>query len=111
MSDPITKEQQARAAINQRLIESGEKERLKEFLRNKLVETGWKDQMKTHCREVIKRKGLDNVTAEELVQEITPIAESQIPESVTEELKKKLRDFLTMYSVSGNNTNEPKNLV
>ena len=32
------------------LIESGEKERLKELLRERLVECGWKDEMKTLCR-------------------------------------------------------------
>ena len=32
------------------LIESGEKERLKELLRERLVECGWKDEMKALCR-------------------------------------------------------------
>jgi enhancer of yellow 2 transcription factor len=34
----------------QQLIESGEKERLMELLRERLVECGWKDEMKAHCR-------------------------------------------------------------
>ena len=37
---------QVRNAINKRLIETGEKERLKERLRNRLTECGWKDDMK-----------------------------------------------------------------
>jgi hypothetical protein len=32
------------------LIESGEKERLKELLRERLIECGWKDEMKSYCR-------------------------------------------------------------
>uniref|UniRef100_A0A8C5YC26 ENY2 transcription and export complex 2 subunit n=1 Tax=Microcebus murinus TaxID=30608 RepID=A0A8C5YC26_MICMU len=40
-----------RAAINQKLIETGERERLKELLRAKLIECGWKDQLKAHCKE------------------------------------------------------------
>lgn len=32
------------------LIESGEKERLMELLRERLVECGWKDEMKAICR-------------------------------------------------------------
>lgn len=39
-----------RANLNQRLIESGEKERLKDLLRTKLVECGWRDELKV--REV-----------------------------------------------------------
>jgi enhancer of yellow 2 transcription factor len=32
------------------LIESGEKERLMELLRERLIECGWKDEMKALCR-------------------------------------------------------------
>lgn len=75
--------------------------RLKELLRAKLVECGWKDQLKAHCKgkwiyipgylwmdfavkssffyfifmfgsEVIKEKGLEHVTVEDLVTEVTP---------------------------------------
>lgn len=70
--------------------------RLKELLRAKLVECGWKDQLKAHCKgmssermcawafrgsavtdscfraDVIKEKGLEHVTVEDLVTEVTP---------------------------------------
>lgn len=32
------------------MIESGEKERLKELLRERLIECGWRDEMKALCR-------------------------------------------------------------
>lgn len=32
------------------LIESGEKERLKELLRERLIECGWRDELKAQCR-------------------------------------------------------------
>uniref|UniRef100_A0A8C0S559 Transcription and mRNA export factor ENY2 n=1 Tax=Canis lupus familiaris TaxID=9615 RepID=A0A8C0S559_CANLF len=47
----MNKDEQLRAAINQKLIETGERERLKELLRAKLIECGWKDQLKAHCKE------------------------------------------------------------
>lgn len=34
------------------LIESGEKERLKELLRERLIECGWRDELKAQCRLV-----------------------------------------------------------
>ena len=46
--------------------------RLKEFLRERLVASGWRDELKESCKEVIRRKGLEKVTIEELVTEITP---------------------------------------
>ena len=46
--------------------------RLKEFLRERLIASGWRDELKEACKEVIRRKGLEKVTIEELVAEITP---------------------------------------
>uniref|UniRef100_A0A674PRU2 ENY2 transcription and export complex 2 subunit n=1 Tax=Takifugu rubripes TaxID=31033 RepID=A0A674PRU2_TAKRU len=53
VSHIMSKEAQIRAAINQKLIEMGERERLKELLRAKLVECGWKDQLKAHCKDTV----------------------------------------------------------
>ena len=46
--------QQRKAAIEQKLIETGEKERLLEYLRQKLVESGWKDELKNYCKGINK---------------------------------------------------------
>jgi enhancer of yellow 2 transcription factor len=70
--EEIKKQTQIRATINQLLLETGEKEKLKELLRNKLVECGWRDNMKNYCREIIKAKGVENITLEELVNELIP---------------------------------------
>ena len=39
-----------RTTIMQKLVETGEKERLKELLRQKLVECGWRDELKEYCK-------------------------------------------------------------
>ena len=41
-----------RTAIEQRLVETGEKERLKEHLRNRLIECGWREEIKIQAKEV-----------------------------------------------------------
>jgi enhancer of yellow 2 transcription factor len=46
--------------------------RLKEMLRAKLVESGWRDSLKEHCKELIRSKGKEKVTVDELAAEITP---------------------------------------
>ena len=38
------------ATITQKLVESGEKDRLKDMLRARLIECGWRDSMKAHCK-------------------------------------------------------------
>ncbi len=44
-------ELQMRASINAKLIESGERDRLKQMLQQKLIECGWRDQVK--CKFLI----------------------------------------------------------
>jgi len=62
---------------------------MKQLLRQRLMEYGWRDQMKAYRKdiinkytegllfriyfiEIIKQKGLEYITVDELVQEITP---------------------------------------
>ncbi|XP_068426282.1 transcription and mRNA export factor ENY2 isoform X2 [Clinocottus analis] len=94
----MTKESKIRATVNQKLTEMGERERLKELLRAKLTECGWKDQMKAHCKEVIKDKGLEQVTVEDLVVEITPIGRALVPDSVKKELLHRITAFFAQHA-------------
>mmetsp|Transcript_3883 Transcript_3883/g.5083 ORF Transcript_3883/g.5083 Transcript_3883/m.5083 type:complete len:83 (+) Transcript_3883:189-437(+) len=77
-----------------KLIETGEKERLKEILRQKLVECGWRDELKEYCKEVIRSKGLEKITVDELVAEITPRGRATVPDEVKTELLQHIRKFL-----------------
>ncbi|KAH8519304.1 hypothetical protein H0E87_000918 [Populus deltoides] len=85
--------------INIKLIESGEKERLTELLRERLIECGWKDEMKALCRAFIKKKGRNNVTVDDLVHVITPKGRVSIPDSVKAELLQRIRSFLVQAAV------------
>ena len=51
--------------------------RLKELLRTRLIECGWRDQLKVQCKEVVREKGLENVTVDDLVTVITPKGRGQ----------------------------------
>ncbi|XP_064466700.1 transcription and mRNA export factor ENY2-like [Ornithodoros turicata] len=88
------REQQMKSTINQKLLESGERDRLKELLRTRLIECGWKDQLKAHCKEVIKEKGVENVTVDDLIAEITPKGRATVPDSIKRELLQEIRKFL-----------------
>ena len=66
------RDEQIRETIMAKLVETGEKDKLKEFLREQLIKSGWRDELKEFCKEVIRRKGLEKVTVEELVADITP---------------------------------------
>jgi hypothetical protein len=42
------------------------------MLRDKLLDCGWREELKEHCKKVIREKGLDKVSIEDLVADITP---------------------------------------
>eukprot|EP01039_Chlorochromonas_danica_P010989 gene10991-12236_t len=88
------KDEQIRDTIMAKLVESGEKDKLKEMLRERLVQCGWRDELKEYCKDVIRKKGLEKVTVEELVAEITPHGRATVPEEVKTELLKRIRLFL-----------------
>jgi len=83
-----------RASIHSKLVQSGEKEKLKEHLRQRLVESGWRDQLKLRAKAEIRQRGLDNCKLEDLVQDITPTARASVPDSVKRELLVKIKEFL-----------------
>ena len=93
------RDEQVRMTINQKLEkhvvgQPSEKDRLKDYLREKLVECGWRDDLKDHCKDVIRNKGLEKITVEELVGEITPRGRATVPDAVKAELLERIRKFL-----------------
>merc|ERR1711865_624885 len=93
------REAELRAQINQQLEESGEKSALKELLKSELLQSGWRDELKTHCAEVIRTKGLDDISLEMLVEEITPHARETVPDNVKNKLLRRIRKFLSDHKV------------
>ncbi|XP_078481435.1 transcription and mRNA export factor ENY2 [Ciona intestinalis] len=93
-SDKKSRDNQMRSAINQQLVETGEREKLKELLRVRLAECGWRDQLKQLCKEIVRERGLEHVSVDDLVQDITPKARQLVPDTVKKELLQKIRNFL-----------------
>ena len=92
--DRKRKDEAVRATIMQKLIETGEKENLKEMLRTKLIECGWRDDLREHCKEVIRSKGLERITVDELVQMITPRGRDTVPDQIKADHLQRIRQFL-----------------
>jgi enhancer of yellow 2 transcription factor len=42
------------------------------MLRQRLIDSGWRDQLKAECKKVIQEQGVESITVEELVTQITP---------------------------------------
>ncbi|KAJ0396976.1 hypothetical protein P43SY_008638 [Pythium insidiosum] len=92
--DRKRRDEEVKQRISAKLTESGERERMKELLRHKLIECGWRDEMKAHCKEVIRNKGIDQVTVDDLIEEITPKARDSVPESIRNDMLEKIKAFI-----------------
>lgn len=91
---------QRKLFLEQKLRESREEQRLEEYLRQRLIEVGWKDELKNHCKgrlllilDIIRRKGLEKVTVEELVEELTAKGKQTVPLQIKEELLGKIKTY------------------
>ena len=84
---------QRKLFLEQKLRETGEEKRIEEYLRQRLISVGWKDELKAHCKEVIRRKGLEKVSVEELVEELTIKGKSSVPLAIKEELLAKIKTY------------------
>jgi len=61
----------------------------------KLIECGWRDELQSYCRSIVKEKGIDNVTVDDLIDEVTPKARAMVPEEVKRELFQRIKAFIT----------------
>ena len=92
-----------RATIQQQLVETGHREKLKDHLRARLVEIGWRDKLKEHCKEVIRNKGVQKITVEEIVKEVLQFGRASVPDEVKADLLHRLKKFMSLHA-SGERT-------
>jgi undecaprenyl pyrophosphate synthase len=71
-----------------------EQERIKQALRSKLVQSGWRDEIKTRITEFIAARGLDNVTVEQIIEDVLPYAKESVSDDVKAALVAMLRESL-----------------
>ena len=88
-----TRDKKAREQLERALTHSGERERLKEFLREKLKECGWKDDLAKRCKEIMKDRGVKETSVDYLVKAVTPTAQSSVPNSIKAAFLEKIRTF------------------
>ncbi|EOD22209.1 hypothetical protein EMIHUDRAFT_460889 [Emiliania huxleyi CCMP1516] len=91
----MAQDKKLKDAIHNKLVETGEYDRLKELLRQRLVESQWRDSLKQYTMDLIKKKGGDTpFTVEQLTHEITPQGRETVPDDVKSELLAEIRRFV-----------------
>lgn len=85
---------QRKAAIEQKLTQSGEKNRLKEYVRESLKKCGYSDDIRNYCRNIIRSRPLEDTTITGLVDEVRPHAKLTIPDAIKDDLLNKIKHFI-----------------
>ncbi|OBZ83451.1 Transcription and mRNA export factor ENY2 [Choanephora cucurbitarum] len=66
----MSEAEKTRTAVSRLFVESGEKERLLEFLKSRLQETGWNDNLDAYSRDMIRSKNLEDASLDDLTKEL-----------------------------------------
>eukprot|EP00088_Acartia_fossae_P010841 TRINITY_DN15432_c0_g1_i1.p1 TRINITY_DN15432_c0_g1~~TRINITY_DN15432_c0_g1_i1.p1 ORF type:complete len:106 (-),score=30.69 TRINITY_DN15432_c0_g1_i1:98-415(-) len=85
---------EAEEQLSQMLSEAGHKDELKSMLLTKLESCGWKDQVRLVIKDIVKEKGIDKISVEDLVQETAPHASQLVPDQVRMEMLDEVKRFL-----------------
>jgi len=97
-SRPLASREQMMTAFRERLIASGEKQKLKEQLKNKLVESQWRNAVISQCKAVMNANGLERTTLEMLVSQSLKVARENVPPHIKGELMENIRRSLANLS-------------
>ncbi|KAK9477349.1 transcription factor e(y)2-domain-containing protein [Lipomyces japonicus] len=81
-----------REKVHEKLIESGEYERISSILRQKLLETGWYDKVNELAYD--KLKAQENPNFEKLVNDIEPKSLALISDDIKIEILTMIKTFL-----------------
>ena len=81
-------------ALN-RLIESGERDRLVHQLRDQLSACGWEEDLRRFCAKLVADKGPEGLTLQDLITQVTPVARRNVPDRLREESQLRVRQFLS----------------
>merc|ERR1711862_915252 len=84
---------QEQSLLSQKLIETGERERLKQHVMQTLNEIGWRDDLKKHCVQYLQNRGVEKVSIEELTMEIAPHGRAMVPDALKTEVFNRIRTF------------------
>ncbi|CAJ1398759.1 unnamed protein product [Effrenium voratum] len=77
--------------LDVKLQETGERERLKEYIIGHLNECGWREDLKKQCVDFIQNKGVEQVSLEEMIADIAPRGRATLPEKLKVEVFNRLR--------------------
>ncbi|KAI9015272.1 transcription factor e(y)2-domain-containing protein [Phycomyces nitens] len=92
----MSEQEKIRASVERQFVESGEKDRLLQLLKERLTDFGWNDKLYAHCREMVlnNKDENENITLDKLVNEASDYGRNTIHDSIKKEVLANIREFL-----------------
>ena len=81
--------------VRKGLQSSGAMLSVKNKLSRKLEACGWKDELRASCRKVAKHRNFSNVTIDEIIREVSPLAYASLPLSSRLEAMRDIKKQIT----------------
>ena len=85
-SRTVPTNEQLLSLFKEKMIQTGDKARLKALLNARLTEVGWKAAVVEHCRATIQTQGLEKTTVDSLVQCSRDMGRKTVPDHVRAEM-------------------------
>ncbi|PAA50849.1 hypothetical protein BOX15_Mlig026158g1 [Macrostomum lignano] len=90
---------EVRSKIEAKLQASGEQDRIRRHIRAALNSSGWMEEVKSQCRDLIRAKGVEYCTVEEIVEAVLPQARERVPKELKQEVLDLLWKFVDTHDI------------
>jgi enhancer of yellow 2 transcription factor len=90
----VTMSDEHQKNLMKHIILTGEKDRTKDWAREQLLECGWRQHILSLCTEIVKNRGLDTITMDDMIEEVLPRARAAIPAEIKTAILLKLHSAL-----------------
>lgn len=84
-----------KSRVHKRMVETGEWDRVRKQLEEDLQKVGWQNELYKYCVKVIRDRGVENITLDHLLTEVTPVARKNVPKELEQHVAARVRSFLS----------------
>lgn len=83
-----------KSRVHKRMVETGEWKKVRQHLEQELKTCGWQDELFKYCVKVVRDRGVENVTLDDLLSAVAPVARKNVPEELKDSAVTRIRSFL-----------------
>lgn len=91
-----------KSRVHKLMVETGEWNRVRKELEENLIEVGWQNELYKYCIKVVRDRGVENISLDDLLAQVSPIARKNVPKELEQQVTGRVKNFLTKELSKGN---------